>query len=107
MKNIPGYQVNPVIDEQLRILISKARLEQQFKEKNKKCKAKGFKAKRIQNYGNSEWLNLFKRLVEETVGSMSEELPSDACLRISQHGEIPKSFHGMKNPDFKVKETLN
>ena len=102
MNNIPGYKVNPIIDEQLRILISRARQEEEFKEKNEKYLTKSYSAKPIQNEKNSEWLALFKSFFEETVSSSSEELPSDAYVRISQHVKIPKNFYGMKNPDFKV-----
>lgn len=104
MKNIPGYKVNPIIDEQLRILISRARQEEEFKEKNEKYLTKSYSAKPIKNEKNSEWLALFKSFFEETVSSSSEELPSDAYVRIIHHVKIPKNFYGMKNPDFKVKK---
>ncbi len=107
MNNIPGYEVNPIIDEQLRILISKARQEQQIKEKNEKYLSKGFTAKPIQNERNSEWVTLFKNLVGQQAVDDSEELPSDAFQRIIQNGEIPKIYYGVKKPEFQVKDYFN
>lgn len=103
MNNIPGYEVNPIIDEQLRILISKARQEQQIKKRNEKYLSKGFTAKPVNNERNSEWLTLFRNLIQQAVEN-SEELPSDAFQRIIQNGEIPKICKGIKKPDFEVKD---
>lgn len=103
MNNIPGYEVNPIIDEQLRILISKARQEQQIKEKDEKYLSKGYTAKPIQNERNSAWITLFKNLVEQQAVDDGEELPSDAFQRIIQNGEIPKIFNGVQKSVFQVK----
>lgn len=103
MNNIPGYEVNPIIDEQLRILISKARQEQQIKEKDEKYLSKGYTAKPIQNEKNSEWITLFKHFVEQQAVDDGEELPSDAFQRIIQNGEIPKIFNGVQKSVFQVK----
>jgi hypothetical protein len=103
LNNIPGYEVNPIIDEQLRILISKARQEQQIKEKDEKYLSKGYTAKPIQNERNSAWITLFKNLVEQQAVDDGEELPSDAFQRIIQNGEIPKIFNGVQKSVFQVK----
>jgi hypothetical protein len=103
LNNIPGYEVNPIIDEQLRFLISKARQEQQIKEKDDKYLSKGYTAKPIQNERNSEWITLFKNLVEQQAVDDGEELPSDAFQRIIQNSEIPKIFNGVQKPVFQVK----
>ncbi|EFX79140.1 hypothetical protein DAPPUDRAFT_304944 [Daphnia pulex] len=100
LNNIPGYEVNPIIDEQLRILISKARQEQQIKEKDEKYLSKGYTAKPIQNERNSAWITLFKNLVEQQAVDDGEELPSDAFQRIIQNGEIPKIFNGVQKSVF-------
>ena len=104
MKNIPGYEVNPVIDERLRIMITEALQEKRIQKNNEKYMAKKYPTIPIQNVKHSEWIILLKSLVGQTVDSICKELPSDAYQRIIQHGKIPKICYGIKNPEFKVKK---
>ncbi|XP_057364983.1 uncharacterized protein LOC130685673 [Daphnia carinata] len=97
LKNIPDYQVDSVIDEKLRILISKALEDQHIKQKNEKIYAKGIPPKPFQKEKNSEWLSFVRNLIDKD----NQKLVSDAGEKITARENIPKTWNGIKKTDFK------
>ncbi|KAK4002919.1 hypothetical protein OUZ56_004712 [Daphnia magna] len=93
LKNIPGYQVNSVIDEQLRILISKASNDLYFKQKNEKLLSKGLAP--IPYEECKKWASFVTTLID------NGKLVSDAEEKIFAHGDIPKKWKHVGKPSFK------
>lgn len=98
MNNIPGYQVDSVIDEKLRVLISKAMEDQHIKQKNEKKIFKGITPKPFQKEKNAEWLSFVTNLIDKH----NQKLVSDAGEKITARENIPKTWNGIKKTDFKV-----
>ncbi|XP_032797402.2 uncharacterized protein LOC116933816 [Daphnia magna] len=97
LNNIPGYQVDSVIDEKLRVLISKAMEDQHIKQKNEKKIFKGITPKPFQKEKNAEWLSFVTNLIDKH----NQKLVSDAGEKITARENIPKTWNGIKKTDFK------
>ncbi|KZR99393.1 Uncharacterized protein APZ42_004752, partial [Daphnia magna] len=89
----PGYQVNSVIDKQLRILISKASNDLYFKQKNEKLLSKGLAP--IPYEECKKWASFVTTLID------NGKLVSDAEEKIFAHGDIPKKWKNVSKASFK------
>ncbi|KAI9562252.1 hypothetical protein GHT06_013217 [Daphnia sinensis] len=95
LKSIPGYQVNSVIDEQLRVLISDELDIQEFKENDEQLLAKGLKAK--SKHGDN-WISFLTSLIDRENG----KLVNDVEEKLALHENIVLKWETINKNDFKT-----